>query len=161
MNSIVPATYTKQKQIKKATSKEIILKGEDKHLTIVTDASVHKQEAAYAWVIAGTGGNIIVKKQEKIKEYNISSYRAEIMGILSAITYVKQAILNTQTTWELDCNNNVAIQRVTYPQQNQPSIEWLDSDILYAIKQNMQSRGSFYHVRDIFHQQNNGYYLRN
>jgi hypothetical protein len=57
-NSITPAIYTKQMQVLTAKKEENPITEEGEHLTIFTNASVHQQDAAYAWVIAGSGGTI-------------------------------------------------------------------------------------------------------
>jgi hypothetical protein len=50
-----------------------------------------KDDAAWAWIVAANCGIIIAKEKGKIKEQNISSFRAEAYGVCAAL----QSLHNT------------------------------------------------------------------
>ena len=82
-----------------------------KEFIIVSDASVHQPNAAWAWVASDKEGKIISQQSAKIQEQNISSYRAEAIGILYAIKFIQQHQENIQK-WTLYCDNQALINRL-------------------------------------------------
>jgi Reverse transcriptase-like len=118
---------------------------------IVTDASVHGEIAAYSWVIADPKGEVLFQYQQRISETSISSFRAEAIGVLSALKETYFIIQQQQVTWTLYCDNLSVIKRLNYIQHQEPKIEWIDSDVLLAIKKYIPKGGKFCHVKG--HQQ--------
>jgi ribonuclease HI len=100
---------------------------------IETDASVHQEKAAFAWIIATTNGKVIVHHSARIKEENISSYQAELFEILNAIIMLQNHIFEVQQ-WIVYCDNQALVERLQSVQlESEIPSEWKDSDIIESI----------------------------
>ena len=116
-------------------------------IIIVTDASVHQDRSAYAWVVANKNGDILAQHQERTSELNISSFRAEAMGVLDALKTLHTTILQQKLQWTLHCDNQAVIKRLEHIKHHDPKFEWTDSDVLREIKKYMPPGGEVYHVK--------------
>jgi hypothetical protein len=54
-------------------------------ILIFTDASVQNQVSAIAWIVTDCKGKILYQHQQHLTEHNISSFRAEAIGVCSVI----------------------------------------------------------------------------
>jgi hypothetical protein len=77
---------------------------------------------------------VLFQYQQRISKTSISSFRAEAIGVLSALKETYFTFQQQQVTWTLYCDNLSVIKRLKYIQHQEPKIEWIDSDILLAIK---------------------------
>jgi hypothetical protein len=118
---------------------------------IVTNASVHGETAAFSWVIADPKRELLFQYQQRISETSISSFRAEAIGVLSALKETYFIIQQQNVTSTLYCDNLSVIKRLNYIQHQEPKIEWINSDVLLAIKKYIPKGGKFCHVKG--HQQ--------
>jgi ribonuclease HI len=116
-------------------------------IIIVTNASVHQDKSAYAWVVAKSNGDIIWQQKKRISESNISSFRAKAMGVLSVLKALHENIKQQNTKWELYCDNQAVIKRMVRINDHVPNIEWTDSNVLLEIKRYLPPGGTFHHVK--------------
>jgi hypothetical protein len=117
------------------------------NIIVVTDASVHQNQAAIAWVITDSQGEILHKFKQRLKENGISSFRAEAYGVCSALTTLHSSQTIQYSRWKLYCDNKALIQRLLSLQQKKFNSEWIDSDILKVISDHIPPNGSFHHVK--------------
>jgi hypothetical protein len=114
---------------------------------IATDALVHQEKAAYAWIIATTKGKVIVSHSARIEAEDISSYQAEAHGILDAISTLQNHVFEVQQ-WILYCDNQALVERLQIIQSEQETPpEWTNSDIIELIRQKVLPNGEFKHVK--------------
>jgi len=146
-NAIIPSQFEHSKQ--KETVMEIpqFELPIDKHIILVSDASVQNTKSAYSWVIANQEHQVLYIKSERIQAYNITSYRAELIGILSALQFISILTRKTTLTWELHCDNQAAINQINQLNLQPIQFEQNDSDILYSIQNYITNKGRFYHVK--------------
>jgi ribonuclease HI len=114
---------------------------------MVSDASVNQPKAAWAWVAFDKEGQIITQQSARMKEQNLSSYRAEAIGILYAIKFIKQHQENIPK-WTLYCDNQALINRLTSIEDQDIPFEWQDSNIIYNIQQEKLLNETYLHVKE-------------
>jgi ribonuclease HI len=86
------------------------------------------------------------QQSARIQEQNISSYRAEAIGILYAIKFIQQHQENIQK-WTLYCDNQALINRLASIEDQDIPFEWQNSDIIYSIQQEKPPNGTLLHVK--------------
>jgi hypothetical protein len=98
---------------------------EDDHalIYVVSDGSVIDHRGAYAWVIASSN-KVLLSGQGSIFDTSMSSYRAEVFGILAWSLYVwhySQILqLNIPSTWYPFCDNITAVNSMNDVSDTQP-----------------------------------------
>ena len=148
MTSIIISSTHKNNLISSPPTRKLEWKiPEDGYIIIVSDASVQKSKSAYSWVISDQESNILMTRNERIKEDNITSYRAELIGILSALQCNHDIITKYALKWDFYCDNLAAINQIQHIQITGVNVEQSDSDILYSIKQYTPKYGNFHHVK--------------
>lgn len=115
-------------------------------IIMVSDASVQKGIAAWAWVVADEEGNIIKSHSHRIREIQISSFRAEAFGALSAMEMIHYHRSHIKQ-WTFYCDNQALITRLKTIQHQEVPFQWHDSDILGTIKNKLTPNGTFHHVK--------------
>jgi hypothetical protein len=71
----------------------------------------------------------------------------EALGICAFLQKFHNEIQQSQISWTLSCDNQVATHSMNYKQNHQVNFEWKDSDVLLAIKQYIPERGKIQHVK--------------
>jgi ribonuclease HI len=88
-----------------------------KRMLIVSDGSVRNNRGAFGWVLALPDGTRLVEGQGPAYGYEISSFRAEAYGMLSALRYIhhiaKHYNVPLPLKFRLCCDNQGLIKRVT------------------------------------------------
>jgi hypothetical protein len=116
-------------------------------IIIVTDASIHKEKAAIAWIVTTKTGKVIKTCQHLLEESHILSFRAEAFGVFSALISLHLHIQQQHTRWTLYCDNKALIYRLNALKSSPVNIEWMDSDALLAICKITPENGQFCHVK--------------
>jgi hypothetical protein len=80
-----------------------------KEIIIYTDASIQNPISAIVWVITNKQGKIINQHQQRLTEINISSYRAEAIGVCALLHTLYTRITEQKIKWKLLCNNKSVI----------------------------------------------------
>jgi hypothetical protein len=114
---------------------------------ICTDASVHEDISAIAWVVTDDTGKVIYQQHQRLPFKSLSSFRAEAYGVFSALTTLYTEILQYKSKWKLYCDNQALIFRLQSMQLNIYNPEWIDSDVLHSIQEHIPPQGEFYHVK--------------
>jgi hypothetical protein len=79
---------------------------------IYTDASIQNQISAIAWVITNKQGKIISQHHQCLSERNISSYRAEAIGVCAVLRTRYSRITEHNIKWKLFCDNKSVISQM-------------------------------------------------
>jgi hypothetical protein len=114
---------------------------------ICTDASVHEDISAIAWVVTDDTGKVIYQQHQRLPFKSLSSFRAEAYGAFSALTTLYTEILQYKSKWKLYCDNQALIFRLQSMQLNIYNPEWINSDVLHSIQEHIPPQGEFYHVK--------------
>jgi ribonuclease HI len=149
ISGVIPRDYTKTptpSQSKTHLDRDNLLNLPNK-VIIVTNAFIHKEKAAIAWIVTSTSGQIIKTSQHSLEETHISLFRAEAYGVYSALEAMQHHLQQQQSKWTLYCDNKALIYCLTILKSSPVNIEWTDSDALLAIKRITPENGQFCHVK--------------
>jgi len=72
-------------------------------------------KATWAYNFTDIHGNQFLTKSNKVNAIHISSFRARLSGIYSALIEMKR--LDAETKYTVYCDNQVDIQRLNYPKK--------------------------------------------
>jgi Reverse transcriptase (RNA-dependent DNA polymerase) len=149
-SSIIPTQYISNfiQTTKRNNTPVITYQLKDgEHMLIISDASVQREKASYAWIFVKETGEIIQQHQARIHENYISSFRAEAFGVYSALQQLSEVLVTKKLRWTLYCDNQALIHRLKTIYKYEVNHEWIDSDILQNIKTLLPSKGNFEHVK--------------
>jgi Reverse transcriptase-like len=148
-NQVFPNTFPRDRHVIVETKLPEVVQTQSysQNIIVVTDASVHQNQAAIAWVITDSQGEILHKFKQQLQENGISSFRAEAYGVCSALTTLHSSQTIQYSRWKLCCDNKALIHRLLSLQQKKFNLEWIDSDILKVISDHIPPNGSFHHVK--------------
>lgn len=146
---IFPSAYqsTFQNQIIKVTESQVLHANFPEEIYIYTDASVKNNISAIAWVVTSTTGTVLHQKNQCLTEGNISSFRAEAIGICAALRHLTDQITKNNTRWTLLCDNKSVIFRLNSIQKRQYNTEWMDFDVFQNIIAVLPENGTFQHIK--------------
>jgi hypothetical protein len=116
-------------------------------IIIYTNTSIQNQILVIAWAITNKQGKIINQHQQCLSERNISSYRAEAIGVCAVLRTWYTRITEHNIKWKLSCNNKSVISQMVSLQRRVNNTEWLDFDVLQNIMNNILKNGTFHHIK--------------
>jgi ribonuclease HI len=109
------------------------------------DGSVINGNATWAFIIATTDGHQLTSPSGKVRGHNITSFRAELSGILAAFIATRDFAPDTRYT--VYCDNQSFITRLNIMKSIRPQVSWSDYDLLYTCLINYPKQVVFEHVR--------------
>jgi Reverse transcriptase-like len=110
-SQVFPNTFTRDHHAIVETKLPEAVQTQSYHqnIIVVTDASVHQNQAAIAWVITDSQGEILHKFNQRLQDNGISSFRAEAYGACSALTTLHSSQTIQCSRWKLYCDNKALI----------------------------------------------------
>jgi ribonuclease HI len=117
-----------------------------------TDASVINGNATWAFTIATPDGYQLTSQSGRVRGHNITSFRAELSGILAATSTRDFA---PDTKYTVYCDNQAVITQLNTMKSTRPQVSWSDYDLLYTCLINYPKHVLFEHVKghqDALHQ---------
>ena len=102
---------------------------------------------AIAWAIINKQGDIINQQKQCLTETNISSYRAEAIGVCAVLRTWYTRITENNIKWKLLCDIKSVITRMVSLQKRVYNSEWIDFDVLQSIMDHIPKNGTFHHIK--------------